>query len=208
MSENSNTCPKLQSDINKQKQLGRGKFGIVRTWGGDKVVKIEDCDKIEYKKKGFVPDLENRKKVIQPLVSAGLTPAIVGKSVCGNKCISFYKRVNGVQLAEAIKRSSKDEAMRLIKKGISTIESMHNLLSGSYSHGDLHTGNMMLTDKGRIKIIDFSIERGLSRAYDWQFFFESVQEDAGQKVTKDELVDLIRENVPQNFQGQVIRALK
>lgn len=184
------SCPKLQSEIDKQKQLGAGKFGVVKTWKGDHVVKIEQCDKIEFKKHGFIPDVERRIQILRPVVAAGLTPKITGKMMCGNKCISFYKRVHGETLSDALKKSSRERSIQLIKKAISAIESLHNLLPANVSHGDLHTANIMITNKGSIKIIDFAIEREIPRFYDWKFFNESVREDAV-NVPKQDLDNLL-----------------
>ncbi len=195
------SCPKLKTDIKKKKVLGKGQFGTVSAWAQDKVVKVEACDKIEYTREGFMKDVAERSRLTKSLAARGLAPKTLEWLQCDNACITFMKKVDGDTMKAVLEKTKdKSKTLELIRKSCSAIESMHNLVS--VAHGDLHTGNIMVTKKGKIKFIDFAFERRLGKHYDWQFFLDSAVNHA-QGASKEEVTDVIMSFVPQNLKTQI-----
>ena len=193
-------CLKAQKDLTKGKVLGKGAFGTVREWAKNKVVKVETCNEIEYKRKGFMEDVEERKRLTKNLSARGLAAKTLEHMECGNACITFMEKIDGMTLRDYVSKNNSREAQeKIIRQAASAIESMHNMIS--IAHGDLHTGNIMVTNKGKIKFIDFAFERRLEKYYDWQFFLESLKKHTS--FSGDELKEMVKSYVSPQILNKV-----
>lgn len=197
-----NKCEPLKKEIDEKTTLGKGSFGVVKEWAANKVVKIEKCNKIEYKNKGFLQDIQDRIRMTQPLVSAGLTVPTFDPIECDNACITFMGKAPGDELAEKLKTLSKENAILIGIRVLKGIGKMHKIVNPKHAHGDLHTGNVMVTENLQFKFIDFAFERKLPLWYDYKFFLESFAKHA-RNVTTEEVRVMIDKYVPQEYKNKI-----
>ncbi len=194
MSKTESVCSKLP-EMERAPVIGQGKFATVHDWHHDEVVKLEDVTHTEYKRLGYVEDVHERMKLIEPLVRAHLAPKILGVGKCENMGVTFMKKVHGQTVENILRTGTPESISRVVPRVFLAIKEMHSMLPPEFGHGDLHTGNIFFTTKGRVNFIDFAFERRLSQSYDWKFFFDAAIED--NPAIKPFLVECVSTLVPE-----------
>lgn len=201
------SCINVQRLAAAEKEVGRGAWGIVKTWGKSRVVKIESCAR-GYRDKGFLKDGLTEDEILAPIVAAGMTPKVENRLKCGKKCLTIMQRIEGPQAAALVKQGT--TLLPTVELCCIETERMHRMLPRGLGHGDLHDENILI-QKERPIFIDWALARKLGQEYDWAFLFESFAADmreAGLRAYEPEVMELLKKYVPEQWQNQAVLAFK
>jgi len=201
------SCERVIEAFDRTALLSQGRDGMIKIWNPNVLVRIESCK--QFNRFNYVRDPDaffeiwkEKIKIIDILEKEGITHKIYEISKCGDNCITFMEKIEGMELFEFIKRlrlrtNFEDLVRNLLMRVINLILKFHSVMIKNgyeFGHGDLNPRNIMVTknvtvedletnmyfiydpDDREIKLIDFNFVDRVRPNKDFDFLFQYLQE--------------------------------
>lgn len=153
----------LQSRYRIVKQLGHGGMGVVYEASDDRV-----RNRLVALKETYADDDENRRAFEREAELLANTeheafPRVIDYFTEAEGCFLVMELIRGEDLGEMLtKRGQPFESEQVLKWADQILDALGDLHENYVIHRDIKPSNLKLTPKGRIKLLDFGIAKGLT----------------------------------------------